>query len=114
MVQPKKGSEGQRDANENLFDLVHKIHQSELEKQPSEQTRKDDEFLLINRNSMLRPQLRLYQTNAIRWMLQRENYRLDNEPNSMDNSKQPELHEFYIELNDKNGKKIYYHRYFGV
>lgn len=122
--------------NENLFDMVHMIHQNELRAKVKNMDMESIEQLFVNKNSMLRPTLRQYQINAIRWMLKRENFTFDKSENTpvlestpskkrrrtteseieneySDEVNDNDLHSLYIKIVDKNLKTIYYHRYYG-
>jgi len=108
-------------SNKNLFNIVHNIHQNEI-KLKSNNTSRDRELieqLFIDQNSMLKPTLRPYQINAVRWMLKRENFKFDLNPEGFDNGtlasdENEMLDELYTELVDKFSKTIYYHKFYGV
>lgn len=95
--------------NENLFDLVYDLHQN---------TGSYDEIIcckddsIIQNASFLRPSLRTYQINAIKWMLYKENFCFGKKLNSQQTTDQ--LHPLYTKLVNDKGEYMYYHKYFGV
>ena len=114
--------------NENLFDLVHRVHQDEFRNE-----RYDDpehrEVGLIRSHAALRPTLRSYQINAIRWMLKMENFKFESTTSrsksntcavKLENQipqeieEENNLHPLYNKLVDKDLNVIYFHKYFGA
>lgn len=82
---------------ENLFDLVYE-RRGELQMADVSNER-------IQEMSGLRPALRPYQIEAVKWMLHKET----NEQNG-----QPQMHPFYLRVVNSRDQVIYMHRFFGI
>jgi hypothetical protein len=90
--------------SENLFDLIYELRNKE-NSNANQQNRIDAHMSsVIQVNSCLKPQLRPYQTKAIRWMLARERGELDFKE---------ELHPIYAKIVNTKGQKIFYHKFYG-
>jgi SNF2 family DNA or RNA helicase len=89
--------------NENLFDLVYKIHNDKRYELNEQQMAE------IQCKSGLKSALRPYQLKAINWMLARErqNEQLFDDEN--DN-----IHPLYVQLTNKYNESIYYNKFDGV
>ena len=69
--------EGYKNAQDSLFDLVHEQH-NKFNKIT------DMEVDMIQEKSCLKPLLRPYQINAVKWMLRKENFNVANLDSAMD------------------------------
>ena len=125
------------DRNENLFDLVHRVHQEEYRNERYDDPEHRD-VGLIKSHAALRPTLRGYQINAIRWMLKMENFNIESATSqSQQNSEshmlgtnkcmvklekqipqeteeENNLHPLFEKLVDKDLNVIYFHKYFAL
>ena len=126
--------------NENLFDLVYSIHTKEFKDQYKADLTSDESQFVVEKSN-LKPLLRPYQINAVRWMLKKEKFNfktlmssvemseksktmhLLKEINNIESSKLPItvafesdklLHPLYLKISDKMSQTIYYHKFLGV
>ncbi|CAF0870165.1 unnamed protein product [Brachionus calyciflorus] len=96
--------------NENLFDLIYELHKNSGDF--NELIGCSDDTVIQNLSS-LKPDLRPYQINAIKWMLFKENFNFKKTRRLVDQDPS-EIHPLYVKLNNEKGDVIYYHKYFGV
>ncbi|RNA13952.1 E3 ubiquitin- ligase SHPRH [Brachionus plicatilis] len=97
-----------KNRNENLFDLIYQLHKENgsLNKMIG---CSDDS--VIQQLSNLRPTLRPYQIEGIKWMLFKENFSFDR---SMVYQSSSELHPLYTKLVNGRNDHVYYHKFYGI
>lgn len=123
--------------NENLFDLVYVVHSKEYGDQFKTDLDSSESKFIIEKSN-LKPMLRPYQVNAVRWMLKKENFGLKHhhqqqqhllqEINNIEMIKQEDvcptsepsdeqdadLHPLFVRIENKSSQVIYYQRYLGL
>jgi E3 ubiquitin-protein ligase SHPRH len=112
-------SDDYKSAQEILFELVHTLNN-----QFNSASERDID--MIQEQSCLMPVLRKYQINAVKWMLQRENFSLksiglanadDDEATMISESHPPptdDLHPLFLKVVNKDSRTIYFHKFFGL
>lgn len=97
-----------KNRNENLFDLIYELHK---------ETGCLNEMIgcgddsVIQELSYLKPALRPYQINGIKWMLFKENFSFDR---SRVSELPSDLHPLYLKLVNKKNDCVYYHKFYGI
>jgi SNF2 family DNA or RNA helicase len=100
--------------NDNFFDLVYEIHKNDNVLTIWD----EDDIDRIQDRSCLRPDLRPYQINGIKWMLKKEGFKIESELAGATLARiedDDDLHPLYSEIvSETSSQKLYYHNYFGL
>ena len=102
--------------NENLFDLIYNIHTKEFKEQFKADLGNDENNFVIE-NSNLKPLLRPYQINAVRWMLKKEKFNFPSTSKRaaiLPKNSTESIHTLYTKVTDKHSQTFFYHKYLGV
>lgn len=109
LVESKHHDESEiKNRNENLFDLIYELHK---ENGSLNEVIGCGDDSVIQELSYLRPALRPYQINGIKWMLFKENFTFDQLKN---NRSTQEIHPLYIKLVNGKNDFVYYHKFYGI